>query len=463
MSKKAIANTVMVILIIAIAFCGVLGVGYIKGRFDKPEKETAVLTDVRGVVSLKRSGAAYTVSGNSVLRSGDGIVCDSGAEVCVDLGDGYITLGPSAQAKIINPESDEFSAQIIVGEAFVFAKSPIKLEFDGKRTQISNAAATLSVRKGTQSVSVYYGKVENAEAGQTIEWLDGEPEVRSFTVNSLNEFNIAQIRKANAERPLIFTNDDLDRLQTDRLKEIQNENAEQASPAVSEKQLENTSVPTVGGSEPATENGNTVGTNPFDFTKTVRSTESSKYPSTTKAQSTVRPQVTTKPSAERTYERTTALGTAQSNVGGKPDSPDVTQSAKPKLSCTVTIRCDTILNNLNELDPAKAPYVPKNGCILPVVKAEFTEGETVFDVLKRVCGQNGIQLEYSWTPMYGSYYIEGINNLYEFDCGSESGWMYKVNGWFPNYGCSSYILTGGESVVWCYTCKGLGKDVGAEY
>ncbi len=40
--------------------------------------------------------------------------------------------------------------------------------------------------------------------------------------------------------------------------------------------------------------------------------------------------------------------------------------------------------------------------------------------------------------MYNSYYVEGIGNLYEFDCGKESGWMYKVNGRFPNYGCSSY-------------------------
>ena len=39
--------------------------------------------------------------------------------------------------------------------------------------------------------------------------------------------------------------------------------------------------------------------------------------------------------------------------------------------------------------------------------------------------------------------------------------MYKVNGSFPNYGCSSYVLTGGEEIVWCYTCAGLGDDVGA--
>ena len=71
-----------------------------------------------------------------------------------------------------------------------------------------------------------------------------------------------------------------------------------------------------------------------------------------------------------------------------------------------------------------------------------------------------IQIEYSWTPMYDSYYIEGIHQLYEFDCGPESGWMYKVNEWFPNYGCSEYKLSGGESIVWCYTCVGLGEDVG---
>ncbi len=130
--------------------------------------------------------------------------------------------------------------------------------------------------------------------------------------------------------------------------------------------------------------------------------------------------------------------------------------------CTITIRCDTIFNNADALEKAKAPYVPEDGVILPVTTVEFTSGETVFDVLQRVCEAADIQLEYSWTPLYDSYYVEGINHLYEFDCGFESGWMYKVNGWFPNYGCSAYELQGGEEIVWCYTCTGLGTDVGAE-
>ena len=130
------------------------------------------------------------------------------------------------------------------------------------------------------------------------------------------------------------------------------------------------------------------------------------------------------------------------------------------MSCTIKIVCDTILDNMSDLEPGKEGYVPSSGTILGTTSVTFYEGETVFEVLKRVCDSAGIQLEYAWTPMYDSYYIEGINHLYEFDCGSGSGWMYKVNGWFPNYGCSSYYLEDGDTIVWCYTCNGLGADVG---
>ena len=154
-------------------------------------------------------------------------------------------------------------------------------------------------------------------------------------------------------------------------------------------------------------------------------------------------------------------GNAQSGgQEGTGDSSSDGQAEAALKTCTITIRCDTILDNLENLTAGKEAYVPANGCILSTSTVEFEDGETVFDVLERVCSYAGIQLEYSWTPMYNSYYIEGINHLYEFDCGNESGWMYKVNGWFPNYGCSSYTLQGGDTIVWCYTCNGLGADVG---
>ena len=140
--------------------------------------------------------------------------------------------------------------------------------------------------------------------------------------------------------------------------------------------------------------------------------------------------------------------------------PDNCLAGGGDKTCTITIVCPTIFDNLNSLNAEKAPFVPKDGTILPSTKVTFTEGETVFDVLRRVCDAAQLQIEYSYTPLYESYYVEGINHLYEFDCGPESGWMYKVNDWFPNYGCSAYTLKDGDDIVWCYTCTGLGADVG---
>ena len=131
-------------------------------------------------------------------------------------------------------------------------------------------------------------------------------------------------------------------------------------------------------------------------------------------------------------------------------------------TCTLSIECSTILNNLGDLDPDKRELVPSNGIILPPTKVTFYEGESVFDVLQRVCRENNIHMEASWTPMYNSAYIEGIHNLYEFDCGALSGWMYRVNGWYPNYGCSRYQLQDGDVVEWRFTCD-LGNDVGGGY
>ena len=103
--------------------------------------------------------------------------------------------------------------------------------------------------------------------------------------------------------------------------------------------------------------------------------------------------------------------------------------------------------------------VPGDGWLLEETTVSFTEGENVFDVLQRVTMEHQIHMEYVDTPLYNSAYIEGIGNLYEFDCGNESGWMYNVNGWFPNDGCSQYDLQDGDVICWVYTCD-LGRDVG---
>lgn len=135
---------------------------------------------------------------------------------------------------------------------------------------------------------------------------------------------------------------------------------------------------------------------------------------------------------------------------------------KKELTCTLSVRCDTILNNMSKLIDGKSGIVPTNGVIFPKTKVVFNKGESVFNVLTREMKKNKIHLEYVNTPMYNSAYIEGIANLYEHDCGELSGWMYRVNGIFPNYGASQYKLKNGDVIEWVFTCNG-GKDVGDDY
>lgn len=144
----------------------------------------------------------------------------------------------------------------------------------------------------------------------------------------------------------------------------------------------------------------------------------------------------------------------------EPENQEVNN--KNAYTCTFSIECSTILNNLPDLDPDKRELVPSDGVILAPTTVTFYEGESVYDVLQRVCKENGIHMEASWTPVYNSAYVEGIHNLYEFDCGALSGWMYAVDGWYPNYGCSRYQLKDGEKVEWRYTCD-LGRDVGCDW
>lgn len=130
-----------------------------------------------------------------------------------------------------------------------------------------------------------------------------------------------------------------------------------------------------------------------------------------------------------------------------------------KKYCTIEIRCNTILNNMDRLPKGKASYIPKDGVILSPTKVQIKDNENVFDILKRVTRSKGIQMEFRNDPLYSGAYVEGINHLYEFDGGELSGWMYKVNGWFPNYGCSRYYVKENDYISWNYTCN-LGKDVG---
>lgn len=130
-----------------------------------------------------------------------------------------------------------------------------------------------------------------------------------------------------------------------------------------------------------------------------------------------------------------------------------------EFTCTISIFCGTICSHKDWLTAGKESLVPEDGWILKTENVVCYAGESVFNVMQRTCRQKGIPMEFERTPGYGGAYIEGIQNIYEFDCGERSGWMYRVNGSFPNRSCARFEVTEGCSIEWLYTCD-LGADIG---
>ena len=149
---------------------------------------------------------------------------------------------------------------------------------------------------------------------------------------------------------------------------------------------------------------------------------------------------------------TTSPQTQKTETTTKQAVTTVAATEKKSDSVTFSITCSTILENRDKLKKGKESFVPSDGVILPASEIEITEGDTAFDVLKKVCTEHSIQLEYTYSAGFGTYYVEGIHQLYEKDCGGKSGWLYRVNGEFPNVGCSSYELHDGDTVEFLYTC-----------
>ncbi|WP_339317531.1 S-layer homology domain-containing protein [Paenibacillus sp. FSL R10-2734] len=102
------------------------------------------------------------------------------------------------------------------------------------------------------------------------------------------------------------------------------------------------------------------------------------------------------------------------------------------------------------------------GYVVPSVKVELQQGDTVWSVLQRVLDSRSISYDYSWSQNFGSVYVKSIAGDGEFDHGDGSGWKYNVNGTYPNYGASSYNLSAGESIQWRYTTD-LGEDLGSGF
>lgn len=74
----------------------------------------------------------------------------------------------------------------------------------------------------------------------------------------------------------------------------------------------------------------------------------------------------------------------------------------------------------------------------------FAPGATPYDALCAL----GLSVNARSTG-YGTY-VAAIGGLAEKEHGSQSGWMYSVNGNTPMTACNNYVLSDGDSVVWYY-------------
>lgn len=135
------------------------------------------------------------------------------------------------------------------------------------------------------------------------------------------------------------------------------------------------------------------------------------------------------------------------------------------------------------------------GYLIEPINVEIYEGETAADTLVNTIESYGFTADYQGDTAYGKgFYLSGIsgvsgvvdtvanfpeylltaleeNYLYpeyerydadwigEFDYTFGSGWMYMVNGVFPNVGFCDYFLGDGDVVTTCFTLA-FGSDIG---
>lgn len=147
---------------------------------------------------------------------------------------------------------------------------------------------------------------------------------------------------------------------------------------------------------------------------------------------------------------------------GRPEpvnAEDQTVNQKRSFYVYLSIDVKTILDHMDDQKPGLQKYVPEDGWILPKTQVLCYEGETAWDVMSRECKARGINVQSSYTPLYNSVYMEGINHIGEFDCGATAGWVYEVDGWIPNYSSSRYVMVEGEYLRWRYSCVGFGTDL----
>ncbi|MBQ4316856.1 MAG: DUF4430 domain-containing protein [Clostridia bacterium] len=135
------------------------------------------------------------------------------------------------------------------------------------------------------------------------------------------------------------------------------------------------------------------------------------------------------------------------------DSADNISKENAIGTVTLSIICDTVVGKSDD------KHIPADGIILDTTEFEIEDGDTVYDILIEATKKHKIHIEINGNA--DTAYVEGIANIYEFDFGDLSGWMFFVNGNTQNIGCGKYELKPNDRIEWIYSCD-MGEDLGRE-
>ena len=236
--KKRLFNIIMVAIIAAIVFSGVMAVGSIRGWFS--DEETISVSKVLGNATIERNGIAYSLTEGTALQAGDSIGTLDGSTASLGIASlGSLTLGENTQVTIHSAEGSEISIEAEGGEVFgnVDGQAPMALILNvGDRIIATETAVfSLSAPSGSQSVYVYSGSVDfeaenftgetSAKAGQAATLLADDSGgtvclLSPLSAVSLNDFLIQQIQMLNDAETLCFTDAELESVLADRQNEL---------------------------------------------------------------------------------------------------------------------------------------------------------------------------------------------------------------------------------------------------
>lgn len=129
-----------------------------------------------------------------------------------------------------------------------------------------------------------------------------------------------------------------------------------------------------------------------------------------------------------------------------------------EISVEIMVDCSNALASIGEIRQEINPpeVIPKDGVVISQRGISLPEGATAFDALIAAAKQARVRVDYTGSA-YGVY-ITGIGYIYEFGFGSQSGWMYRVNGEVPQVSAGEFVLSQGDFVEFIYTCN-TGGDI----